>query len=869
MNKFLNNVNTDIKNLYKTTEEWLDLFTTHDLNSDTYLSDISTQIGELETYKNAFSSENWGNANSLFASETETIKAITDLEQKLIKDSEEVLNLYKESYSDLKDAFGDVAKQFNDILDRFDTINSTLSHYEKIIGLLYGDSTDNGMGQLANIFHALKDNSIEKQRALQQYKEALEVRKAEALAKGLEEDDSYIKDIEKEIQSANTSLEKEIEDYIDTIQRELENSIKMAKSQMDKGVLGNSIDNVNEQWNDKKNQADGYYDTVEKIYQLESLSSKWKNTINSATSLKMQQQLTALMEKQLNSLKEKKALSEKDIELAEKELAIYQTQAALEDAQNNKNSLKVVRDETGNWAYQYVADEGDLAAKQQDYLDKINEWRTTSINAAEEIGEKTAEAYENFSQRMTEIMNNVTLSEEERNAKIQSLNETYWGADGIITKLVEDSNFVQGMANRATYIELAALYQQDQDNFAQMNDAEKEITQKMIAEGVTSYESLRDYVIGDDGKSGVYGEINNLCKEVNAESSVAWKSMAADAIARMYKDPDSVSNIISLAYQDMVKALGAYDKAIVRSEIASGREWSKVNDQLGEVRDNIELTADSVDSITDKISDLSDFEDAVLRLKNAWEEVADQIQSATADLQEYLSMLSGGNSQNNGEGQIGEAASGREDDASSNSSAGAANGGSGNGNLSVGEEVTYTGGLYYHDSEGGGPTGKRGAGRKVKVTQILNGGEPTASNPYPIHVTSGDSAYGWLTKDQLSGFDTGGYTGDWLGKTGKLALLHAKELVLNAQDTENILSAVDMVRKMNSIGNSISSAVANMMLSLGGLGSGSFGSYSNSSSTAATNIFNVELNVDGGNPEEIKRAILDLPNLASQFLSKK
>ena len=89
------------------------------------------------------------------------------------------------------------------------------------------------------------------------------------------------------------------------------------------------------------------------------------------------------------------------------------------------------------------------------------------------------------------------------------------------------------------------------------------------------------------------------------------------------------------------------------------------------------------------------------------------------------------------------------------------------------------------------------------------------------------------------------------------------------QNTENILSAVDMVRKMNSIGNSISSAVANMMLSLGGLGSGSFGSYSNSSSTAATNIFNVELNVDGGNPEEIKRAILDLPNLASQFLSKK
>jgi hypothetical protein len=43
------------------------------------------------------------------------------------------------------------------------------------------------------------------------------------------------------------------------------------------------------------------------------------------------------------------------------------------------------------------------------------------------------------------------------------------------------------------------------------------------------------------------------------------------------------------------------------------------------------------------------------------------------------------------------------------------------------------------------------------------------------------------------GFDTGGYTGDW-GPEGKLAMLHQKELVLNQQDTSNLLVAVDMLR---------------------------------------------------------------------------
>ena len=46
-------------------------------------------------------------------------------------------------------------------------------------------------------------------------------------------------------------------------------------------------------------------------------------------------------------------------------------------------------------------------------------------------------------------------------------------------------------------------------------------------------------------------------------------------------------------------------------------------------------------------------------------------------------------------------------------------------------------------------------------------------------------------------FDTGGYTGSW-GPEGKLAVLHQKELILNAMDTENILSAVSLVRDIRS-----------------------------------------------------------------------
>lgn len=63
------------------------------------------------------------------------------------------------------------------------------------------------------------------------------------------------------------------------------------------------------------------------------------------------------------------------------------------------------------------------------------------------------------------------------------------------------------------------------------------------------------------------------------------------------------------------------------------------------------------------------------------------------------------------------------------------------------------------------------------------------------------NALGFVVKGNTTGkkvaaFDTGGYTGTGLG-SGKLAVLHDKELVLNKTDTENMLKAVETVREIS------------------------------------------------------------------------
>ena len=75
------------------------------------------------------------------------------------------------------------------------------------------------------------------------------------------------------------------------------------------------------------------------------------------------------------------------------------------------------------------------------------------------------------------------------------------------------------------------------------------------------------------------------------------------------------------------------------------------------------------------------------------------------------------------------------------------------------------------------------------------------------HTNLGNYAY--------SKFKTGGYTGEW-GEEGKLAILHEKELVLNKDDTKNILDAVNIVRDANGILETLSQSMNDRITSLSG-----------------------------------------------------
>lgn len=117
--------------------------------------------------------------------------------------------------------------------------------------------------------------------------------------------------------------------------------------------------------------------------------------------------------------------------------------------------------------------------------------------------------------------------------------------------------------------------------------------------------------------------------------------------------------------------------------------------------------------------------------------------------------------------------------------------------------------------------------------------------------------------DLISTFDTGGYTGSW-GPEGKMAMLHEKELVLNKQDTANLLESVQLLR---SILTTIDLQATNAQLS--SLLSSSYFAPSTAGETLEQNVHIEASFPNVTDRSEIEEAFNTLVNRASQYANRK
>ena len=742
--------------------------------------------------------------------------ALDDLKkyyEELMKNLQDVLELQEEIHESYLDMMDEAQDKFDEQIDSYEMISELIEHDMNVISLVYGDEA---YAQLSRYYDKQQDN-YNNQLDFQRQQVDFWRQQLDALEEGSDAWESA----KEKWADAVKDLNDLIEESIENLQDKYLNAINLIFQNLNNQVTdGLGLDYVEEEWNLINQNADQYLDTINSLYEVQKLESKYLDALDNTDSVSAQRQLKEIMDEELSNLRERDKLTEYDVERANKRYEIALKQIALQEAQQNKTKMRLRRDSQGNYRYEYVSDADQVGQLQDELNDMYNSLYNFDKARYQDNLNQLYSVWVEFQEKMAEAAQiNDPVARSERELLLQNQYEQ------LINGLTEQNATVRENLHESAFDDLSKLYDIDVSNFQNMSDEEKDVLMSdLLPYWESGVQHMADIFAGDDGFLGV-------CKDAFDQLHDATKD---------YQDGlDELENTGRIDFESLGEGI---DENIDRTQQLINDNTELINSYENELA-AIGNVIGELDNLIDKYNSAKDA--AVAATKAAYEYWSGQQKQAAA----AAGGANQGSNSNNSNSNSGNGASG-----SGSGKGGAA----GDGNLIVGETATYSG-SYYYDSYGSGPSGSKysGVADGIVVDRITG-------NPYGIHIHSADGRYrdlGWIKKSQLSGYDTGGYTGEW-GKDGRLALLHQKELVLNKEDTANMLNAISIMRNItNILGSSV----------LGKLAAATAGNFNTS---VGNDVLEQNVHIDAQFPNvkdsrEIEDALNNLVNMASMRANRK
>lgn len=849
-NDFLAEINEDFKSHYRDISAEIETLLK---NAGTYVADDGTIEADIQAMRDIMAEIDKmknGGESDMFSSISEAQEKLKELIEQMQDDATALYDLYKSVWEAFMEGIDQSAEKFEDLIEQFERIDGELEYQGQLIELLYGEEA---YGMLDKLYKAQEKNTLAQVDSLKQQKD-MWYELWQNAEEGSEEQAKYY-----ELWTqAQDDLNSKVIEYIELLQTDYLNTVDDILSKLDKDLTGGmGMEKLKEQWEEAKEEAEKYLNETEEVYAIQSLYNKYSESISNASSLKSQQKLQALREEELQMLREKDKLTQYDIDRAEAKYQIALKEMALEDARNAKDSMKLTRGTDGNWSYQYVADEDDIANKEQELLDAQNNLyeidMEEQMNKIDEYIEKLSEFQEEKEELYRQLY--ATTDEIERQRildDIARLEEEYYPQLEELAVGFEEVN--QNLAASSAGVMLTALTQ-NKDNFASLTEEQRLLMEGLIASGVEDYADLESKVkLNYDG-------IGLKAEEALSSISTSWGTGAQALIdAWNADDGESVKAQMEEAHKAIMEAADEYQRKIEEVAEVVEEDWSEdgITGAIGEAEEATEDLEDATGDLVDETVDLLDeYADALEEVEEMWEEVKDAIEDATAAAREYMSLTGNGSSSGN-EGP------GYNPITPPNTPGTGGGSGNGGGSGSGSKNYTYTVG-FVKGEETWHKFGLDWSG--VEFEKQANDYENEGS--YIKNEVTG-KVKAITTK---SAFDTGGYTGDWAGGEGKMAILHSKELVLNAADTKNILKVVDTVRDLSNLSSSIEDVImrniSSMLAKMMNIGTTNANYTTNTTNNEqkTENIFHINAEFPNANDvNDIKEALLSLPNLASQYL---
>lgn len=775
------------------------------------LAQSDQSVKKLEAYKDQLDALEAAHASGAITSAdyAEGLKEINSA----IWDNLEALDQLDEK---MREYYSNTLEKMNKELEKytrtFEHLNKLMDHYSSILALTGGSKDYNLMNLIYSTAATNAENALNTSSAqLKSLQEQMEFLMSQP--DQLEED---IEALQKAIDEAEEDQLEKTKAYLEAWQKKVQNSLQQAAADWEETLTnGMTFDRLTQAMSLASQYQDLVYTKTNQVYEAQKRINEVTQALAKTTNKNYQEQLKQFNNRLLKMQKQE-TLSKNQLALMDAEFKLIQARAAFEDAQNAKSAVRLTRDTEGNYGYVFTANEENLAKAQSDLLDAQNGLYNSQLNIYNQSGESIINLTKARNDELNKLAQDTTLSTEEYEQRRAEIVSRY----GKLIAIAEQDRNSALLWNEAN---TAALTREAWTNeFAIAIDAcaNWEASYKIYAEACSSYlEEWQEVVV-----------------KVTEETGLSFEELQAK-MASITKESNNIADAL-LGEDGVIEALKQVGLAVLTE--TSG--YASYRKQLDALRDSFASAAEKARELLSALSELNgaqsygDYEKAPSGFGS------DSITVSTGGGKINISNPAGSTIAEVGMDKVTVDTSGTTmKDRFSNGYTDA------NGNK------------YWEGNEkdvGGGKTvkGHEGSQFDKDLDSWLNNMGYERSNE---RAENGQ----WIYKKRSS-YDTGGYTGKW-GPEGKLATLHEKELVLNKQDTSNILAAVSLIRQ-------IASAIdlQALMQSFGLLSIGA----SKLGTIAHTNLEQkVEITAQFPNAiyhDEIKEAFDTLINRASQYANR-
>ena len=766
-----------------------------------YLRDqMQTEYKGAQAAVNAMNIIDKGGIDEIYG--TDRAKALENAKtygESLMSNIQDIYNTLDSLNANVITGIEEVDSAYSDLNSTYDNISKTYQNGMKLLKLLYGEDS---YAELNNYYQKMQPNYEKQLMNLRNEKEYwLD------LMNTVEENSDEWKKYQQNFISASDALNSTLETAIQNIIDKYTNAInEIFKTLEYKVTNGLGLEYINDEWTLIKDNSEQYLDAINAAYNIQATKSKYLEAINATDDVKAQQRLNKLMEEQMAQLEAKDKLTEYDVERAEKVLTLEQKRIALEEAQQNKSKMRLRRNAAGDYTYQFVADEDNIAKAKQELLDAENDLYNFDLNEYNESLDRAYELYSEYQEKVLQVYTDTSLSQEERDKKLYLLNSQYQEA---LAQASERNTTARVNLENSANETIKLYYEDNLEKFNNMIDEDGRLIMEELVPGWSSgVQNMIDEIIKEGG-------LDNIMQKTLADANRAVQDLSEEE-----------QKTAEIAGKDLADIQNA---TLEEANILSGNVVDAQDSVLNMAKDNLNTVMD----IRNEYQNWAD--DILNTLVPSYDSLIRKINEAIARAQELAAEASRNYSINTS-GYIAPPTSG-------------SGGGGGSGSNGGGSKITpppapkpkpkeepQLGILYknYSDYEkkNNGQKYRKGStiqplGNGVYLYKDLEQNQIDSVLPYASYTVDGtvNGRYGTLLKLKrgntirylnnhygaiIQKYDTGGYTGAW-GADGRLAMLHQKELVLNAKDTENMLNAVNILRAMtDNLGDSIFNRLASI-----------------------------------------------------------